>query len=300
MIGDRFTKMIAGLLLSSLLAGMSAACGGGGIQTTQAVITQTTSSEQASSVKAETTAEVPTSTIVPVSITTTMVSPATAAPETAEPTSITPQDELDLQIALEKMSGNFVVFDGVERIDEYTGSYILVPVVRSNDPAVTAQIEAVLEQKMAAVLEDWDLYPEKKATAIQDKKTFSFVFHVDTRIVNSYEMLTVFCRIRQGKYASEWEQDQYFSVNIDRLDGHVISFEELQQRLKIDTEEIAIRTNSILEDRFSNYAYDLLGPDEVNESTLFYDGISLRILVPLDNQEFIGLRKRLIDLDLAG
>lgn len=242
------------------------------------------------------TSETPSSSTVESSSTETAVTAPTTVKGAPSPTPTKAPQNLKIEITLEKITENFVVWDGAELVDEYSGSYMYRPVVKTGDPAVTAEIEAVVNEKMTQINNFWSRFIAEKATALAGQSRVSVVLRADMQVDQSNGFHSIFSRFLYGGYRSEYNPAEYFSINIDSKDGHIISFDELLLRMKITANEIALKANTILQAKGGVYSQALVKPGDIKEGRLFYDGKTLQLLVPIDDPNSMGLFEELVDL----
>ncbi len=283
------TFLIAGLSTALLLS----ACQGSVLSTSTMAQTETSTSvpvQESSAATASSTVSEATTTAAPqteTAATTILLSPTpTQAPQ-----------DLKLKVTLEKLTENFVVWDGEEIIDEYSGSYMYQPVIVTQDPEVTALIEMEIKEKMSRIHEYWGRFVTEKAAALADKNArVSVVLRADLQVDTSNGIHSIFSRFLYGGYRSEYSPAEYFSINIDSRDGHVIALDELLLRMKISASEIANKANTVLKEKGGVYGNALVKPGDVKEGRLFYDGKTLQLLVPVEDPNFMGFFEELIDL----
>ncbi len=224
-------------------------------------------------------------------------SETTKPPTTTTTTKATVAEKPKLEISLETIEENFVVWDGEEIVDEYSGSYMSTPVIESDNPQVKAEIEDAIKLKMKNVNEYWDRFTKEKEAALKDSsKRVSVVIHQTMNLNNSGGLQSIFSELRAGGYRSEYGPSEYFTINIDSRDGHVITYKELMSRFKLDNANLVKKANELLKAMDEPLNKVMLKPSDVNEKSLMFDGNNLLLLVTSDNPDFLGPVEHLLDL----
>lgn len=268
----------------------------------QASTTMTTSAatEPSSTIAVTTSETTTTSTSAPTSTTAQASTETTTAAGTtsgsiANPSSSSTAQKPELKITLEKIEENFVVLEGEEVIDEFSGSYYDQAQIDTNNPELKQALEEALAVEMKNILTYWERFTNEKEEALANAGRVSVVLHHTMEMTEEAKILSLFSTFRYGGWRSEYSPAEYFAINIDTQDGHIISLDELMLRLNLKPADLAKKANEVLKTQGISTTSAMVKPGDINKNTLFYNGKTLQLLVIVQDPNF-GKLNQLLDL----
>lgn len=207
-----------------------------------------------------------------------------------------------LLIVPEKYETDYLLRDGAKFSDPYTFSYYYEIKVKGADEAANAEVQALYDEKIAGIRAEWmEDFATKNEVLLKQEGSQTQLLHQDLSVVYAKDMVTLYSIYRTGPYGSEWSEPEYFAINIDQNDGHIIGFDELLERLEMDRSQMASMANRDFEskklDTIMNYSRENpIQESDIREGRLFFTGTSLKLLVDVYAGEHKAEQVILLDL----
>lgn len=207
-----------------------------------------------------------------------------------------------LLIVPEKFETDYLVRDGAKFSDPYTFNYYYEIKVKGADEAANAAVQALYNEKIAEIRAEWMAgFTAKNEALLKQEGSQLQLLHQDLSVVYAKDMVTLYSIYRTGPYGSEWSEPEYFAINIDQNDGHIIGFDELLERLEMDRSWMASMANLDFEskklDTIMNYSRENpIEEADIKEGRLLFTGTSLKLLADVYVGEHQAEQVILLDL----